>query len=1359
MAAQSVRKSDRIKKRKRSQFLRDGFVYGDHRDGSQIDMDVSTNISNLLDLHSKEKDCSLPKEAYKSFPNIEKSLPKHVSESGVCEETTSSNGSTQDTEYGQQGHKSRRKIHCNVCNKVFPEFAALKRHFKVHTGERPFECGQCGKTFSESCSLKRHLKIHEDERPFTCSICFKSFRDSTSFNRHQLTHGDRPRSFQCSLCDKNFTDKSGLKRHERTHSGLRPFKCDICFKTFCESGSFKRHQKIHIGVRNFHCPRCKRSFMEKQSLIRHQKTVCGFWGSNDFDESSQDPVTLSYDTSQHSIQDCSTSDINLQSDCIMSSIAPQAEFSNNYLVENALNQTSFRGQRNSSHFSTPKKVCLENISKIKSPSLGSLIQKDPILYDSISEIVQSIDSYEKMLDLCGDTGHKEIEAALTRIPVTKSESLVCFECGEALLDGKNFRSEGKNIQAEAYNSFMCITCEYKKDNDVPPIDSMEQHEKKDTISCGTKDFVKSDDCDIVNTYLPKSATSTDVRNISKLEHHQNYEEHNPMSNFEVKGPQPNVEHVTFSMTDNIMQGGENEGALQIIKPQTMPQLLLGDASQVSQNDCQNSSSGDYEAADPKIPSVFPCHLCTKVFATSSFLDQHLDLHRKSPHGCNICGKSFGTNPALKRHMRVHTGEKPYSCPYCRKKFRDPSNFCKHKKFCLSVNGSATASISIDSILAACIGTSSASLGENDKGNVNALPTDESEIARRSKVAFQSTKTTSFPVTKQIMKGCGGESLQPVMVIPALIDDDYEDDNGGVDSERDYVDQVTNCGVDAIEIKPGADYIPCELCQKLCVSEQHLKMHMNYHNGNPDVTCIECGKTFSDSHDVKKHSHVHADLRPFACEYCNRGYCDSWSLKKHKTKGCVNSELKVPTDFLHPCAICNRIFSDINYLREHMKGHKDNVKFDCDICLKTFSEAFNLRRHRRLHMSICSGCGEEFTDFNELNHHQQQCSAMTPPMHEILTDAGNKFPCPECGRSYYSLAYLERHRKFHSKVKTYECDICKKKFTEANKLRRHKRLHTGDKPFSCEECDKGFADLAHLKRHTLNSSCTITKAMRGFESFPCQFCDKVFSKNYMLVRHMNVHSQERPFSCDVCGRSYKDTSSLKRHQTIHQGVKDFVCSFCGKKFFYSDSLRRHINGKCGAKSKFRGPKSLKRLKEHRMKKDKVRNSALSDKNSKRSGLRSEGLFATTESMSNKLMHLNHLHTIPYKCKVMVDCGKVIYKPQDQTLKLLNCKPWLCRRNKHCWRCDIKTSSFSGLISHVKVHHHQNKISCSQCFAQFPCKMYWRAHLLTCSSALNKANQKSLKTRLSNISEEARCAGGLRPRRSIPRTRWSWLNMIN
>ena len=75
---------------------------------------------------------------------------------------------------------------------------------------------------------------------------------------------------------------------------------------------------------------------------------------------------------------------------------------------------------------------------------------------------------------------------------------------------------------------------------------------------------------------------------------------------------------------------------------------------------------------------FSCSWCEKRFGRKGDLKRHIDSHTgEKPFSCSVCRKCFTRNGHLQMHMKIHTGEKPFSCSVCGKGFIESGNLKKH----------------------------------------------------------------------------------------------------------------------------------------------------------------------------------------------------------------------------------------------------------------------------------------------------------------------------------------------------------------------------------------------------------------------------------------------------------------------------------------------------------------------------------------------------------------------------------------------------------------------------------------------------------------------------------------------------------
>ena len=87
---------------------------------------------------------------------------------------------------------------------------------------------------------------------------------------------------------------------------------------------------------------------------------------------------------------------------------------------------------------------------------------------------------------------------------------------------------------------------------------------------------------------------------------------------------------------------------------------------------------------------------------------------------------------------------------------------------------------------------------------------------------------------------------------------------------------------------------------------------------------------------------------------------------------------------------------------------------------------------------------------------------------------------------------------------------------------------------------------------------------------CNTCYKVFGRRANLMRHMRLHTGQKPYKCAECRATFALKSNLTQHMFfVHtDGEKKFQCAVCNKK------LKTHV----GLKQKLYIEKTMLQLKK-------------------------------------------------------------------------------------------------------------------------------------------------------------------------------------
>lgn len=213
------------------------------------------------------------------------------------------------------------------------------------------------------------------------------------------------------------------------------------------------------------------------------------------------------------------------------------------------------------------------------------------------------------------------------------------------------------------------------------------------------------------------------------------------------------------------------------------------------------------------------------------------------------------------------------------------------------------------------------------------------------------------------------------------------------------------------------------------------------------------------------------------------------------------------------------------------------------------------------------------------------SAQTNNMNVSYIKKGGKtlLKCGDCSQVFRFLSQYVIHQRVHTGERPYQCPECDKAFSKNSNLNLHLKTHRkNDGSQKCQICQRRFPSSEygnHVKCHTLKwefeqsgkASLHETAHVPTPASTPtfaepsppeakvekvCQYCGKTFRFQSALIRHVRIHTGEKPFKCDICGKAFGQAYFLRVHELTHWSVKRYNCTRCEKSFAHYSNARKH-----------------------------------------------------------------------------------------------------------------------------------------------------------------------------------------------------------
>ena len=164
-------------------------------------------------------------------------------------------------------------------------------------------------------------------------------------------------------------------------------------------------------------------------------------------------------------------------------------------------------------------------------------------------------------------------------------------------------------------------------------------------------------------------------------------------------------------------------------------------------------------------------------------------------------------------------------------------------------------------------------------------------------------------------------------------------------------------------------------------------------------------------------------------------------------------------------------------------------------------------------------------------------------------------CPECRRTFLTIAQLRRHRKSEHRNRT--CQLCGEKCKSADMVYYHNlKYHHEQK---CEVCGASCSGRLGLIDHFRAQHPTEPPPLINRKTLICEYCPRVFAgcASRLLRDHIESCHLGRVHLCDVCGKRLGSAQTLAVHRRMHDPVARFECLECNRRFPHNTNLMNHI----------------------------------------------------------------------------------------------------------------------------------------------------------------------------------------------------------
>ncbi|XP_061402496.1 zinc finger protein 181-like [Musca vetustissima] len=355
------------------------------------------------------------------------------------------------------------------------------------------------------------------------------------------------------------------------------------------------------------------------------------------------------------------------------------------------------------------------------------------------------------------------------------------------------------------------------------------------------------------------------------------------------------------------------------------------------------------------------------------------------------------------------------------------------------------------------------------------------------------------------------------------------------------------------------YPECPLCKILFPKFGALKQHFEFAHPGKECHIICCDRRLTHPKEIVDHIyHEHEQEPDDSIQIKSREYEQfiQHYLPKMRCAFCSsehNSFVSLKEHFMaqHPeeiCSItcCNRKFSRLETITEHIRVHLDPQTFHCRLCNKSYMTKVHLDSHMRQTHAMLSNNLLYYYSADVSRTNKSVARIKFEDLNEFITAFIPQLKCVVCSAVYQNFSQYIRH--FAVCHPCFKCKIvcCGLHIHERHDIEEHIHLHNDPSGFMCIVCRMKFRKRSYLFEHM----CRHHPFSGNSDVLNCKWVEEFNKKNIPIISHI-------PKNKPIKQSEEKKPKKRCNEKTSNINLKDEEISAINK-LLLEWGTRAHIN---------------------------------------------------------------------------------------------------------------------------------------------------------------------------------------------------------